>query len=111
MAQRLQPHTTTVSIHTSTWEVTFLSSPSILPHGVSIHTSTWEVTFLRESNHLQKFGFNPHLHVGGDEDELWRVCDSHVSIHTSTWEVTKHYWTNGQERRFNPPLHVGGDVI
>ena len=37
---------------------------------------------------LTQWGFNPHLHVGGDMRQQLRRHYSNVSIHTSTWEVT-----------------------
>ena len=54
---------------------------------VSIHTSTWEVTKVSLNLSLGS-SFNPHLHVGGDNKATHINVMFSVSIHTSTWEVT-----------------------
>ena len=77
----------TVSIHTSTWEVTNAVNTYYPYYVVSIHTSTWEVTE-RTRRAPRGKSFNPHLHVGGDTAVNSYYPYYIVSIHTSTWEVT-----------------------
>ena len=80
--------TVTVSIHTSTWEVTAKGCRQPPRRRVSIHTSTWEVT-----KDLSAIRFDGDVSI---HTSTWEVTAKGikqrqldpVSIHTSTWEVT-----------------------
>ena len=80
---------TIVSIHTSAWEVTFLTGCHPVIITVSIHTSAWEVTNNKIAAKDKKTGFNPHLRVGGDCQDAGLQAG---------------------QAGFNPHLRVGGDA-
>ena len=104
--------TDTISIHTSTREVTGTKTQMKITEKISIHTSTREVTLTL--NQIKKVieNFNPHFHKGSDLSAVifamfssifqstlpqgkWRSgevmidSDKKISIHTSTREVTE----------------------
>ncbi len=79
---------TTISIHSSTQELTLSAVLYVKRLVISIHSSTQELTLDFVTGRSDRLYFNSQLHAGADGNQAAQDRFSQISIHSSTQELT-----------------------